>query len=277
MNQAGQWIGKILGAPGSNTAGSQGLTLSADSNGNISASNSGNGSNSLNTSGSSSNNTSNTSQSNNGKIVNNISLSANSGNNASNDNTGGNSTIKTGDAKIIANLINFVNNNISSDGNLVVTVVNVFGTWIGDFVTPGTKKTNQIPQTNVTDGNNADNSQQQENSGSSSQNTQNNPSQPTDNSVAPQSDNNSVISQNSETSSPVSLVLGISRNADIAVSNVAKSIRQPKLILGKNFVKTKDDNEIKINLAWGTLIVPMLFAGIIAGRRFRRMKGAQNV
>ena len=45
--------------------------------------------------------------------------------------------IGTGDAKIVANIVNFVNNNISGGGKLLVTIVNVFGSWLGDFVGPG--------------------------------------------------------------------------------------------------------------------------------------------
>ncbi|MBU4017215.1 hypothetical protein KKF69_07125, partial [Patescibacteria group bacterium] len=44
--------------------------------------------------------------------------------------------IKTGDATIVANIVNFVNNNIVGNGKLVVTVVNVFGKWLGNFYTP---------------------------------------------------------------------------------------------------------------------------------------------
>ena len=131
INQAGQWVGKILGAPtGSTMAGSPGTNLSVNEKGEVVA-NVGDITTVTNTT---------VEQSNNATVKNNINLSANSGGNSASFNTGGLSTIKTGDAKIIANLVNFVNNNIAGGGKLFVTVVNVFGSWVVDFVTPGTKK-----------------------------------------------------------------------------------------------------------------------------------------
>lgn len=141
VNEAGNWIGRILGAPeGSNFAGSVGTEFMVGPNGEITAYNSGNGAGSTNQTNTNSNNTSNTTQTNNANVVNNINLSANTGGNSSSYNTGGNSSITTGDAAIIANLVNFVNNNVTGGGKLYVNVVNVFGSWMGDFVTPGQTK-----------------------------------------------------------------------------------------------------------------------------------------
>jgi fibronectin-binding autotransporter adhesin len=138
VNRAGQWVGQLLGAPdGSMFAGSAGLEFIVGDNGEITASNNGNGSGSTNDAAVSETNTNNTTQNNNADIVNNLDLTANTGHNQSSDNTGGNSQIKTGDANIIANIVNFVNNNVSGNGKLFVTVVNVFGSWLGDFVAPG--------------------------------------------------------------------------------------------------------------------------------------------
>src|SRR5690606_28208657 len=81
-----------------------------------------------------------TTQTNDANIHNNLNLSANTGGNDAKFNTGGDSNIVTGDATIIANIVNFVNNNIVGDGKLVVTVVNVFGSWVGDLITPGQSK-----------------------------------------------------------------------------------------------------------------------------------------
>ncbi len=142
VNKAGQWVGQILGAPkGADTAGSAGTTFTSDSQGNITATNSGNGAGSSNTASADSTSNNTTAQTNNAKIINNIDLSANTGNNSASRNTGGDSTIKTGDANIVTNLVNFVNNNIANGDRLTVTIVNVFGSWIGDFVTPGQHKT----------------------------------------------------------------------------------------------------------------------------------------
>lgn len=144
VNQAGKWIGKILGAPdGAHSAGSSGVTIATDNNGNVTASNNGNGSGSHNSTDATVAKTDTTTQNNKAKIVNNVHLSANTGGNSASNNTNGNSIIQTGNAHIIANLVNFVNNNIKGTGKLFVTVVNVFGSWIGDFVTPGQQKNKQ--------------------------------------------------------------------------------------------------------------------------------------
>jgi len=106
-------------------------------------------------------------------VVNNINLSANTGGNNANHNTGGNSSITTGDANIIANLVNFVNNNVTGGGRLIVTVVNVFGSWFGNFVTPGHTDDSQLASD--PNSNNQASSQSQssgtQNSGSGSLNT----------------------------------------------------------------------------------------------------------
>lgn len=125
VNEAGEWIGKILGSSEeTNFAGSEGTDIRVDENGQVITGQS----------------TTAVNQSNQASISNNIELAANTGKNKANDNTGGNTSINTGDAKIIANIINFVNSNISSDSKLIVTVVNVFGSWVGNFLPPGYEK-----------------------------------------------------------------------------------------------------------------------------------------
>jgi hypothetical protein len=126
-------------------AGSEGTEFTVDENGTVTASNgdttnTGNGAGSTNNASDTSNNSSNTEQTNTAHITNNINLSANTGGNTANENTGGSSTVKTGNANVIANLVNFVNNNIVGKGKLVVTVVNVFGSWVGNLITPGHTK-----------------------------------------------------------------------------------------------------------------------------------------
>lgn len=141
VNEAGNWVGKLFGAPaGSNYAGSSGTQFAEGENGEITAINSGNGSGSTNNASVNQSSNSTLVQSNDAHVVNNIDLSANTGGNEVSNNTGGNSSVKTGDAKVVANLVNFVNNNIVGNGRLVVTFVNVIGSWMGDFLTPGAKK-----------------------------------------------------------------------------------------------------------------------------------------
>jgi hypothetical protein len=139
VNEAGKWIGKILGSPdGSNVAASQGTQFTVADNGNVLIE--GNGANSQNTTGVSQTSSQTVAQNNHIVLNNNLDLTANTGGNNASKNTGGNSEIMTGDATIIANVVNFVNNNIAHGGKVFITVVNVFGSWIGDFVTPGQEK-----------------------------------------------------------------------------------------------------------------------------------------
>ncbi len=141
VNAAGTWVGKILGAEDqSNIAGSSKTEFLVDSNGDITVTNTDNGAGSTNNASSTQVTNTNTVQNNIAQIINNINLFANTGRNSASKNTGGDSTIKTGNADVIANLVNFVNNNITGGGRLTVTIVNVFSSWIGDFVTPGNQK-----------------------------------------------------------------------------------------------------------------------------------------
>ena len=149
VNEAGKWIGKILGSPdGANVAGSELMDIAVDDGGNISVTNSNNGADTVNNATVNETSQNTLTQTNTAKIDNNLNLSANTGGNSASKNTGGDSSITTGDASIVANIVNFVNTNITSTGRLFVTVVNVFGSWLGDFVAPGqTKDTNNDPGT----------------------------------------------------------------------------------------------------------------------------------
>ena len=141
VNEAGRWVGKIVGSPDDqNYAGSSGFEFVVNEFGEITVVNSGNGAGSNNTGNVSQTTSSTTNQTNNANIVNNINLTADTGGNRANMNTGGSSSIATGDANIVANIVNFVNNNIVGGGKLFVTVVNVFGSWLGNFYGPGQTK-----------------------------------------------------------------------------------------------------------------------------------------
>ena len=133
----GNWQGQIAGAaPGTYFYTSDGLLYVVDDNGDLITVNSGNGSDSTNTAAASQTNTTNVTQNNSATLTNNINIQANSGDNQANFNTGGENTIKTGDANILLNVVNFVNSNFSGR-KVVMTVVNVIGSWIGHFVPPG--------------------------------------------------------------------------------------------------------------------------------------------
>ena len=140
VNEAGKWVGKILGSDGNFYGGSDGFEFTVNDAGEVAVTNSGNGAGSTNTGTVNQTTNNTTEQTNTANIVNNVDLSANTGGNSASRNTGGNNSITTGDASIIANIVNFVNNNISGGGMLFVNVVNVFGSWLGDFVGPGQHK-----------------------------------------------------------------------------------------------------------------------------------------
>lgn len=137
VNQLGQWVGQILGAPeGSYYYGSDGIVYLVGPGGELIATNSGNGAGSTNTASATSENTTTVNQTNNATITNNINIDANTGGNSTSRNTGGNNSITTGDANIVVNLVNFINSNFSGR-KVVLTLVNVFGSWLGNFVPPG--------------------------------------------------------------------------------------------------------------------------------------------
>ena len=137
VNNMGTWTGKIVGAlTGTNYSGSDGLVFTVDENGQIIATNSGNGADSTNNAAITADSTNNLVINNNANITNNVNLTANTGGNRASYNTGGDSSIKTGDANIAASIVNFINSNIIGR-TVMVGIVNVFGSWLGDAVPPG--------------------------------------------------------------------------------------------------------------------------------------------
>jgi hypothetical protein len=258
VNEAGNWIGKILGAPDdANFAGSAGTEFNVDENGFITASNSGNGSGSINNNDVTNTTTDTTTQNNNADIANTLNLSANTGGNQANANTGGDSKIETGDATIVANLVNFVNNNIKGNGKLFVTVVNVFGSWFGDFVSPGTEKqtASALQNQNANSQNiGGPNSQSNTNTANSQTSTDTN-SRTTGTGdavlvVTPQQAN--LISY----SSPVN-----SENSDD--SETGKAMVKGVSAENVNTLGVSDsDGKIKINLAWLVVMLPLAIVAI---------------
>lgn len=253
VNEAGRWVGRLMGSPdGANYAASPGTEFIVDANGEVTAvNNSGNGDGSTNTTNVAQSSDSTTNQSNDAHIVNNVNLSANTGGNSASLNTGGDSTIVTGDANVIASIVNFVNNNIAGSGKLVVTIVNVFGTWIGDFVTPGNEK----DYSEVARGGESSST----NNSSSSQETQSQDS----------SEDNAI---NSSDETPLDVAQAVATYAGGLVSGyrltqaslVTEGETGDKLagvvsedILGAGAQAKKT---IKLNLAWLIVIVP-LFVG----------------
>ncbi len=166
---SGNWKGQILGAaPGTYFYTSSGEFYFVDSNGQLVAVNKDNGAGSTNSSTINNTNTNVTDITNNGTVVNNINIDANTGNNDASKNTGGNSDITTGDANIAVNVINFINSNFSGR-KVMMTLVNVFGSWLGNFVPAGYTGDIPNPQAQAVGGSNSSSSSST--SGSSSVNS----------------------------------------------------------------------------------------------------------
>lgn len=272
INRAGQWIGQIVGAPaGSLFAGSDGTEFSVDENGEITVANTGNGSGSTNNGSVDSTVNNTTNQTNNAAVNNNLNLAANTGKNSANDNTGGDSYITTGDAEVIANLVNFVNNNIIG-GRLLVTFVNVFGDWTGNFLTPGQQKSDN---------------QQQAQGGLSLENTDPVIASASTGTNQGSTGNNGSTSNSGGSSSIVAAAgfFGTSGNSN----NTASSNTKPQTLGGAGIViaglnsNTKDlikkltkgasaKNKTRVNLAWLILLTPLLAIAIIGRKFYTRSK-----
>lgn len=105
--------------------------------GGLGSSNDSTGADSNNTSTTDANNTTQILIDNNGNIVNNYYLDANSGDNTTDKNTGDGS-VTTGDANVVFNLINFLNNAfLGGGGELLIGIVNIFGNYGGNIVLDG--------------------------------------------------------------------------------------------------------------------------------------------
>ena len=273
INDAGSWVGKILGiGGGSNVAGSAGMIVSTDASGDITAGNSGDGAGSQNLAVASGQSSSTLVQNNQAVVNNNLNLSANSGGNIASQNTGGDTKIKTGDAKIVANIVNFVNNNIVSGGKLIVTVVNVFGNWIGDFVTPGSKKetasdssTGQ-PSTPAIGGGTFFSSLP-ESVVTSSSNSSDSSSDPVPSSTTTGNSDSPLTSRQAPSSNGVIL--------STSTTGIGGNLQKPSSILASTDTSSNNQTQnavkmvLTLNLAWLLLLLPILFIFLLT-RRIRK-------
>lgn len=250
VNQAGQWIGKIMGAPdGANYAAAPGTEFIVNDAGEITVVNSGNGEGSTNTGSVTQVTNNTTTQTNNLNLNNTMNLSANSGGNSASGNTGGSSNITTGDANIIANLVNFVNNNVTGGGKMVVTVVNVFGSWLGDFVGPGQKKADKTAQQNPAIGGS-------EVSASDSSSSSNSSSSDPDSTGGDSSSSSSVEGLVSSAKGTVLAAIAQANNA-AGGSNEVK-VAAYSTTSGDSLAEalTAARKTVHINLAWILILVP---------------------
>lgn len=245
VNEAGKWFGKILGSDG-NIGGSEGWAFTTNEYGEIMAVNSANGDGSTNTTNVTSTKNNTTVQNNNAKIVNNLDLSANTGKNEASKNNGGHSLISTGDANVVANIVNFVNNNIAGSGKLYVTTVNVFGNWFGDFITPGHEKEEGENQDSVADNAIGGYSSQSSSNSDSSGGSKNNTSSETE--VASYEIS---IAKEDEDYKAKSQYKGVLASAEVVVNT--------EVIPEVNASETSiPEKTININLAWLILLLPVL-------------------
>ena len=264
VNEAGRWIGKIVGSPdGQNYAGSSGFEFVVDENGEITAVNSENVAGSSNAANASQATNSTTQQSNNAAIVNNVNLSAKTGDNSASMN-GGNNSVTTGDANVIASIVNFVNNNIVGGGKLFVTVINVFGSWLGDFVGPGQTKEASTQNTGGIGGASA------QESNSNSSNNSNNPSQSSTGSSQTSNASEQALVPTSGSGSLASTnILGIFSNASTSEGDPEEGEGNVAFASQREEVTQAAGNVIKINLAWLLTLVPVLL--IYVGFKKRKL------
>jgi len=130
VNNLGKWTGQVWGFDSTGTA-SPFFTFSIGTDGSLNA---GTGAGSKNSSSNTTTNSTSATLNNNANVKNNIYINANTGGNSAEENTG-NGTIKTGDVNVAANILNMINNNFIGT-RFVVTIVNVFGSFLGN-VFPG--------------------------------------------------------------------------------------------------------------------------------------------
>ncbi len=131
VNEAGKWVGKILGA-------GEDDHLAVVDTFDLGAANDTTGADSNNQASSEQNSTTTIEQNNQADVNNQVVINADTGHNTAEANTGS-GNISTGDVNVYQNVINYVNNNVVG-GKVVIAFVNVFGSWIGDVVTPGHEK-----------------------------------------------------------------------------------------------------------------------------------------
>ncbi|MEX0649464.1 MAG: hypothetical protein WD200_00505 [Candidatus Andersenbacteria bacterium] len=130
VNALNKWVGLLFGDNGQVTELSQEETLKE-----IEARNSNTGPDSTNTIAISDEHNKQTTINNDATINNSIAATAVTGGNTANYNTGATS-INTGDANILANVVNIANTTVK-DANLGIMVINIFGNWFGDLMYGG--------------------------------------------------------------------------------------------------------------------------------------------
>jgi hypothetical protein len=131
VNNLGSWTGQLFDTTSSSGAYSPFFTFTIGADGALSASNQNTGADSNNEATTNVENDTDIAVNNTGTLENNIMIDANTGNNSASRNTGS-GNISTGDASIAANIVNILNN-VFLGGKFALTIVNVFGNFLGDI------------------------------------------------------------------------------------------------------------------------------------------------
>ena len=175
-----------------------------------------------------------------------------------------------------------MNNNISGDGTLYITVVNVFGSWVGDFVSPGYEKEPETlahestdyqapmppapPQTLANNeagigGYFADNN-------SAANEDQNDPE-------ADQENSNQAADNQEEIDDElvaIGVVSGKSTTQISGLTSLRELIAPQADALTGSYTSTQNDNNssktVQINLAWLVLFVPAIAILLLLRKRF---------
>jgi len=140
INNLGQWSGQLFGGDSSSGVYSPFFTFNINPDGSLTATNQNTGAGSDNQASTSVDNDTDIQVSNTGNIVNNVTIDANTGGNSASYNTG-NGSIQTGDVNIAVNIVNMLNNTFLS-GKFALTIVNIFGSFLGDIYQGGVGASN---------------------------------------------------------------------------------------------------------------------------------------
>jgi hypothetical protein len=237
VNNLGEWSGQIWGLDSTGTA-SPFFTFAIGEDG---AFNAVTGADSTNNASTETNNDTDIAVNNTGNLTNNIYINANTGGNSASMNTGS-GNISTGDVNVAANVVNMLNNNFIA-GKFVLTIVNVFGSFLGDIF-PGGEESNESSLL-------ADDSFSISVSVSGVENTAPENNLGTSNTFSDQELQNSA-SSNSETSKGSIASVLTSSNGNAKVDSITK-------VIGKDSKSITD--------YWWVVIPLLLAAGSVAVRR----------
>jgi hypothetical protein len=137
-------------------------------------------------------------------------------------------------------------------GKLFVTVVNVFGSWLGDFVGPGQTKEDDLADNNPNPGlgGSSDGSNSSSNSSSDSQSSGSSGG-------GSSSSDSQVLSLNTPTSK-------IKKLGNILASAQIGGNSDPESNADSSLNEESGKKVLKVNLAWGLLTIPfgLLYLGI---------------